>query len=307
MQDLLRSIGNTPLVRLAHITEPKSADIYVKLESANPTGSMKDRMAASMVAGAEQRGQLKPGGRVVDYTGGSTGSSLAMVCAARGYRAHFVSSDAFAEEKLRTMRALGAEVEVHPSVNRKVTPELIAMLVERVRELGREPNTYWTDQFNNPDNRSAYHAMGNEILEALGNEVHAFVMGVGTGGSFSGNAEVLKERISSVRCVAVEPAASPALSRRGPLGGHRLEGMGAGFVPSICRLDLADDIIAVTDADAYDTARRLASVEGILTGISSGAIVWAALRVARELGAGKRVVTVIVDSGLKYLNGDLFA
>jgi cysteine synthase A len=307
MQDLLRSIGNTPLVRLAHITEPKSADIYVKLESANPTGSMKDRMAASMVAGAEQRGQLKPGGRVVDYTGGSTGSSLAMVCAARGYRAHFVSSDAFAEEKLRTMRALGAEVEVHPSVNRKVTPELIAMLVERVRELSREPNTYWTDQFNNPDNRSAYHAMGNEILEALGNEVHAFVMGVGTGGSFSGNAEVLKERISSVRCVAVEPAASPALSRRGPLGGHRLEGMGAGFVPSICRLDLADDIIAVTDADAYDTARRLASVEGILTGISSGAIVWAALRVARELGAGKRVVTVIVDSGLKYLNGDLFA
>jgi cysteine synthase A len=230
-----------------------------------------------------------------------------MVCAARGYRAHFVSSDAFAEEKLRTMRALGAEVEVHPSVNRKVTPELIAMLVERVRELSREPNTYWTDQFNNPDNRSAYHAMGNEILEALGNEVHAFVMGVGTGGSFSGNAEVLKERISSVRCVAVEPAASPALSRRGPLGGHRLEGMGAGFVPSICRLDLADDIIAVTDADAYDTARRLASVEGILTGISSGANVWAALRVARELGAGKRVVTVIVDSGLKYLNGDLFA
>jgi cysteine synthase A len=307
MQDLLRSIGNTPLVRLAHITEPKSADVFVKLESANPTGSMKDRMAASMVAGAEKRGQLKRGGRVVDYTGGSTGSSLAMVCAARGYRARFVSSDAFAEEKLRTMRALGAEVEVHPSVNRKVTPELIAMLIERVRELSREPNTYWTDQFNNPDNRSAYHAMGNEILEALGNEVHAFVMGVGTGGSFSGNAEVLKERDSSVRCVAVEPAASPALSRRGPLGGHRLEGMGAGFVPSICRLDLADDIIAVSDADAYDTARRLASVEGILTGISSGANVWAALRVARELGAGKRVVAVIVDSGLKYLNGDLFA
>lgn len=306
MKELLDSIGRTPLVRLARLHEPGSAEIFVKLEGANPTGSMKDRMAASMIAGAERRGDLKPGGRVVDYTGGSTGSSLAMVCAAKGYRAHFVSSDAFAEEKLRTMRAFGAEVEVVPSVDRKVTPELIQSIRDRVKELALEPHTYCTDQFNNPDNRSAYHAMASEILDALSGELDAFVMGVGTGGCFSGNAEVLKERLSAVRCVAIEPANSRALSGQGPLGGHRLEGMGAGFVPSICRLDLADEIVAVTDADAYETARRLARVEGILAGISCGANVWAALHVARALGQGHRVVTVIVDSGLKYLNADLF-
>jgi cysteine synthase A len=268
---------------------------------------MKDRMALSMVEGAERRGRLKPGGRVLDYTGGSTGSSLAMVCAARGYRAHFVSSDAFAEEKLQTMRAFGATVEVIPSFDRKVTPELIRAALARVRELAAEPDTFWTDQFNNPDNRSAYHRMGEEILESLGGQVDAFVMGVGTGGSFSGNAEVLKERRPEVHCVALEPANSRALSGADALGGHRLEGMGAGFVPSICRLDLADEITAVTDEDAHRTARRLAQEEGIFGGISSGANVWAAMRVAERLGPGRRVVTVIVDSGLKYLRGDLFA
>jgi cysteine synthase A len=306
MNGLLHSIGKTPLVELEHMREPKAARVFVKLEGANPTGSMKDRMAASMIAGAEQRGALKPGGRIVEYTGGSTGSSLAMICAAKGYRAHFVSSDAFAEEKLATMRAFGATVEVFPSENRKVTPQLIQKMLARVAELSREPGTICTDQFNNRDNRSAYHAMAIEIVEALDQEVNAFVMGVGTGGSFSGNAEVLKERISDVRCIAVEPATSPALSKRGPLGGHRLEGMGAGFIPSICRLDLADEIIAVSDADAYETARKLARVEGIFGGITSGANVWAALQVARKLGPGCHVVTVIVDSGLKYLNGDLF-
>jgi cysteine synthase A len=306
MNHLLDSIGNTPLVELTKLGEPGAARIFVKLEGANPTGSMKDRMAASMIAGAERRGALKPGGRVVDYTGGSTGSSLAMVCAAKGYRAHFVSSDAFAEEKIRTMRAFGATVELYPSVDRKVTRELIAALIDRVRELSREPNTFWTNQFDNADNKNGYHAMAREILEQLGGDLDAFVMGVGTGGSFSGNAEVLKEHRSSVRCVAVEPATSRALSGQGPLGGHRLEGMGAGFVPSICRLDLADEIVAVSDEDAYATARRLTNVEGILSGITSGANVWAAMQVARELGPDRHVVTVIVDSGLKYLNGDLY-
>jgi cysteine synthase A len=302
----LESIGRTPLVELTRLRETGSARVFVKLESANPTGSMKDRMAASMITGAEDRGSLKAGGRVVDYTGGSTGSSLAMVCAAKGYRAHFVSSDAFAEEKLATMRAFGATVEIIPSVNRKVTPELIQAARARVDELAREPDTFCTDQFNNADNRTAYHAMANEILDVLGGAVHAFAMGVGTGGCFSGNAEKLKERISDVRCIAIEPATSRALSGQGPLGGHRLEGMGAGFVPSICRLDLADEIIAVSDADAYDTARRLARTEGIFGGISSGANVWTALRIARKLGRDRNVVTVIVDSGLKYLSGDLF-
>jgi len=305
MKQLFESIGNTPLVRLARMPGPRSAEVFVKLEGANPTGSMKDRMALSMVEGAEKRGVLKPGGTVVDYTGGSTGSSLAMVCAAKGYKAHFVSSDAFAEEKIQTMRAFGATVEIHKSVNRKVTPDLIQAMIARARELAAQPNHFWTDQFNNPDNRAGYHPMAREILTALDGRLDAFVMAVGTGGCFSGNAEVLKERAPGVRCVALEPAASPMLSKSGPLGGHRIEGTGPGFVPSICRLDLADAIVAVSDEDAYATARRLGQEEGILAGISCGANLWAALRLARELGPGRRVVTVMVDSGLKYLQGDL--
>jgi cysteine synthase A len=304
---LLESIGRTPLVRLERIVEPESAEVWVKLEGANPTGSMKDRMALSMVEGAELRGELRPGGTVVEYTGGSTGSSLAMVCAAKGFAAHFVSSDAFAEEKLQTMRAFGAEVDVIPSEGRRITPALIQALIARARELSSRPGTLWTDQFNNPDNRAGYHAMGEEIAAATGGRVDAFVMGVGTGGCFSGSAEVLKERIPGIRCVAFEPAGSPALSRSGPLESHRIEGTGPGFVPSIVRTDLIDEIVAVTDEDAYETARRLARVEGVWGGISSGANVWAALRLAQQLGAGRRVVTVICDSGLKYLRGDLFA
>jgi len=306
MKSLLTSIGSTPLIRLERLAEPGSAEIYVKMEGANPTGSMKDRMALSMIEGAERRKAIVPGSRVVDYTGGSTGSSLAMVCAAKGYTARFVSSDAFSEEKIRTMRAFGAHVEIVPSVNRKVTPELIQTMIARVRELAAEPGTFWTDQFNNTDNRSGYHPMAEEILEGLSGRLDAFVMSVGTGGAFSGNAEVLKKKAPSVTCVALEPAASPALSGRGPLGGHRIEGTGAGFVPSIFRKDLVDEIIAVTDEDSYETARRLARVEGIFGGISCGANVWAAMKVARALGAGRRVVTVIVDSGLKYLKDDLY-
>jgi len=299
-------VGNTPLIRLEHLPQPGSAEVFVKWEGANPSGSMKDRMALSMIEGAERDGQLQAGGTVVDYTGGSTGSSLALVCAARGYRAHFASSDAFAEEKLQTMRAFGATVEIIPSVDGQVTPELIAALIERVRELAKAPNTYWTDQFNNPNNRLGYHPMAEEILDALDGEIDEFVMGVGTGGCFSGNAEVLKDRIPDVRCIALEPANTRALSNQGPFGGHRLEGMGAGFVPSICRLDLADEIMPVTDTDAYETARQLARREGIFGGITSGGNVWAALERARRLGPGHRVVTVIVDSGLKYLRGDLY-
>jgi cysteine synthase A len=302
----MMTIGNTPLVRLSVLPEPGSADVYVKWEGANPTGSMKDRMALSMIEGAEARGALRPGGRVVDYTGGSTGSSLAMVCAAKGYKAHFVSSDAFAEEKLQTMRAFGAVVELIPSVNRKVTPELIQAGLRRVRELVQEPDTFWTDQFNNPDNRAGYGPMAREVLEALDGRLDEFVMGVGTGGCFSGNAEVYKREVPGVRCVAIEPANSRALSGQGPYGGHRLEGMGAGFVPAICRLDLADEIVAVSDEDALAMGRRLAREEGVFGGITSGANVWVALRRAKELGPGHRVVTVICDSGLKYLQGELY-
>jgi cysteine synthase A len=299
-------IGNTPLARLMHLPEEGSAEVWVKLEGANPTGSMKDRMALSMIEGAEQRGELLPGGTAVDYTGGSTGSSLAMVCAAKGYRAHFVSSDAFAESKLQTMRAFGATVEIIPSVNRMITPELIQACLERVYELAEQPGFFYTDQFNNPDNRSGYHGMADEILSALDGKVDAFVAGVGTGGSFSGVAEVLKDRLPAVQCTAIEPANSRALSNHPPFGGHRLEGMGAGFVPSICRLDLADEIVAVTDQEAFDMARRLSREEGIFGGMSSGSNVSVALRIAKLLGPGRRVVTLICDSGLKYLEGDLY-
>ncbi len=299
-------IGNTPLLKLERLSEPGCATIYIKYEGANPTGSMKDRMALSMVEGAEKRGQLKAGGRVLDYTGGSTGSSLAMVCAMRGYQAHFVSSDAFAEEKLQTMRAFGATLEIFPSKDRKITAALIASMVARAKELSTEPNTFWTDQFNNTDNRNAYHAMAREVMAVLGKNIDEFIMGVGTGGSFSGNAEIFKQEIPSIRCIAIEPDNVRALSGGDISGSHKLEGIGSGFVPAICRLDLADEIMQVKDEDAQDTARKLARLEGIFSGMTAGANVWAAIQRAKIIGPGKNIVTIAADSGLKYLNGDLY-
>ena len=302
----MHAIGNTPLIKLEQLSESGSADIYVKFEGANPTGSMKDRMALSMIEGAEKRGDLKPGGKVVEYTGGSTGSSLAMVCANKGYQAHFVSSDAFSEEKLQTMRAFGAELEIVPSDGGKITAKLIQSLIARARELSGQPNVFWTDQFNNVDNRNAYHAMAQEIIDILGKHIDEFIMGVGTGGCFSGNAERLKQVIPSIRCIAIEPLHVRALSGGDTSGKHKLEGIGSGFVPSICRLDLANEIIAVSDEDAMETARKLARKEGIFGGTTSGANVWAAMQRARKIGAGKKIVTVVCDSGLKYLKGDLY-
>jgi cysteine synthase A len=267
---------------------------------------MKDRMALSMIEGAEKRGELKAGGKVVEYTGGSTGSSLAMVCANKGYRAHFVCSDAFAQEKLRTMKAFGAELDIIPSGDGKITAKLIQSLIDRARELSKEPNTFWTDQFNNVDNRNAYHKMAKEIIVTLGKDIDEFIMGVGTGGCFSGNSEILKKEVPNIRCIAIEPLHVRALSGGDTSGKHKLEGIGSGFVPSITRLDLADEIIAVSDEEAYQTARKLARMEGIFGGTTSGANVWAAIQRARMIGAGKKIVTVIIDSGLKYLSGDLY-
>lgn len=303
---ILNAIGNTPLLKLERMTEPNCAEIYVKYEGANATGSMKDRMALSMIEGAERKGDLKSGGTVVEYTGGSTGSSLAMVCAMKGYQAHFVSSDAFAEEKLQTMRTFGAKLELIPSENGKITAKLIDSLVKRASELSKQPNTFWTDQFNNVDNRNAYHQMAREIIEELGTQIDEFVMGVGTGGCFSGNSEVFKKEMPGIRCIALEPEHVRSLSGGEKTGTHKLEGIGAGFVPSICRLDLADEIMAVSDTDAIETARKLARFEGIFGGTTSGANVWAAIQRARIIGPGKKIVTIICDSGLKYLNGELY-
>lgn len=302
----MKAIGNTPLLKLERLTEPGSAAIYVKYEGANATGSMKDRMALSMIEGAEKRGELKAGGSVVDYTGGSTGSSLAMVCATKGYQAHFVSSDAFAKEKLQTMQAFGATLEIFSSENGKITAKLFDSMLARVKEISTQPNTFWTDQFNNVDNRNAYHNMAKEIIAVLGNNIDEFIMGVGTGGCFSGNAEVFKKEIPGIRCIPVEPLHVRSLSGGDISGTHKLEGIGTGFVPSICRLDLADEIIAVSDEDAYATARKLARTEGIFGGTTGGANVWAAIQRARMIGPGKTIVTVIPDSGLKYLNGGLY-
>jgi len=262
---------------LERLSEPGCAEIYLKYEGGNPTGSMKDRMALSMIEGAERRGELKPGGTVMDYTGGSTGSSLAMVCATKGYRSFFISSDAFAEEKLQTMRIFGAELEIFPSENGKITARLIDSMVARAKELSNQPNTFWTDQFNNIDNRNAYHNMAREVIDVLGKDIHEFIMGVGTGGCFSGNAEVYKDEIPGIRCIPIEPSQVRSLSGGDISGTHKLEGIGSGFVPSICRLDIADEIIQVSDDNAIETARKLARVEGIFGGTTSGANVWAAI------------------------------
>ncbi|ANE51959.1 PLP-dependent cysteine synthase family protein [Flavisolibacter tropicus] len=302
----MQAIGNTPLIQLKHLTEPGWAEIYVKYEGGNPTGSMKDRMALSMIEGAERRGQLKPGGTVVEYTGGSTGGSLAMVCAVKGYKAHFVTSDAFAKEKLQTMRAFGAHLELINPDGGKITANLIDRLITRAKELSTQPNTFWTDQFNNVDNRNAYHHMAWEIMNALGNDIDEFVTGVGTGGSFSGNAEILKTEIPRIRCIALEPFNVRMLSGGDTSGTHKLEGIGSNFIPSICRMDLADEIMPVSDEDAYETARRLAREEGIFGGATSGANVWAAMQRAKVIGRGKKIVTIVCDSGLKYLNGELY-
>lgn len=299
-------IGNTPLVKLRSLPGRDYADVYVKFEGANPTGSMKDRMALSMIKGAERRGELGPGGRVVEYTGGSTGSSLAMVCATRGYQAHFVSSDGFAQEKLQTMRAFGATVEIIPAPGGILTANVIDRMIARTRELVGEPGTFWPDQVNNPDNKRGYHGMAREILAELDAGIDEFVVAVGGGGCISGNAEILKEHVPGIRVVAVEPFYVRNISGGDTSGKHRLEGIGLSFVPGILRRDLIDEVVPVKDEDAYSTARDLARREGIFGGATSGANLWAALQRARALGPGKTVVTVIIDSGLRYLNGDLY-
>ncbi len=297
------SVGRTPLIRLRRITDPGAAEVWVKWEGANPTGSMKDRMAQGLIEEAERSGELRRGMRVVEMTGGSTGSSLAMVCAPRGYATHFVTTDAISIEKRRTMAALGATLDVIPSHGEGVTPELVQRSMERVRELAADPETYWTNQFANPANSIGYHALGREILDA--GEVDAFVMGVGTGGCITGVGTALQEAGSPARIIAVEPAASRNLSG-GPTGGHRIEGIGIGFVPDTLRRELIDEIEAVSDEEAFATARALAREEGLFAGPSSGANVAVARRVAGRVGPGKRVITILCDSGLRYLSDDLF-
>jgi cysteine synthase len=302
---VLTAIGGTPVVRLRRIVSTGDANVLVKLESINPTGSYKDRMALAMIEGAERRGALKPGMRVVEFTGGSTGSSLAMVCAAKGYEFVVLSSDAFAREKLLTMEALGADLRMVPSDDGKVTPALFERFRKEIAVLAGEPNTFWTDQFHNDDAVRGYMGIGHELLQQTGGRIDAFCGAVGTGGMLRGVFQALREAGTQARVVALEPSSSPALTH-GRSGAHRVEGIGTGSVPPHMADRPYDEARAIEEADGRAMARRLAREEGLLVGTSSGLNVAGAVQLARELGPGKTVVTVAVDTGLKYLAGDLF-
>ena len=303
--DILGAIGNTSMVRLRRVVPSNGAVILVKLESENPTGSVKDRMALEVIARAEADGRLKAGGTVVEYTGGSTGTSLALVCAARGYRIRIVTSDAFSKEKRDHMMALGAELVLVQSEGGLTTKKLILDMIETARGLSREPGTYWTDQLNNPDTIAGYHALGEEIWEQTRGAVDAFVHCVGTAASSRGVATALKRRKPGVKMVVVEPGESSVL-RGGPAGPHKIEGVGIGYTPPLYEPSLVDDIVAVPTAEAKAMARRLAREEAIFGGTSSGANVVAALQVAERMGPSATVVTLVVDSGLKYLSTDVY-
>jgi cysteine synthase A len=302
---ILDAIGHTSLVQLRKVVPAGCANILVKLEWENPTGSMKDRMALSVITRAAEDGRLRPGGSVVEYTGGSTGTSLALVCAARGYRLRIVTSDAFSREKLDHMRALGAELTRVPSEGGLTTKKLILDMIEAARELSREPGTYWTDQLNNHDSIAGYFPLGEEIWQQTGGRIDAFVHSVGTAASLRGVATVLKRHDRKLHIHAVEPAESAVLSGGQP-GPHKIEGVGIGYVPPLWDPTLADGIVPVKTADAKEMARRLTREEGIFAGTSSGANVLAAIRIGQRLGPEATVVTLIADSGLKYLSTDVY-
>lgn len=302
----LHSIGNTPLVPLRRLTRGLRATVLMKLEYFNPTGSYKDRMALAMIEEAERRGQIEPGRTtIVEYTGGSTGSSLGFVCAVKGYRLRIVTSDAFSEEKIRTITSLGAEVVIEPSVGGKITPDLMPRIIERTRKLAEEGDTYWTDQFNNPDNAVGQRTMGREILEQTGGRVDAFIASVGTAGCAMGVAHVLKGHDPSTYVGVVEPSTSAVIAGGAP-GTHGIEGIALGFVPPLLKRELYDAALTVDEADARAVARRLALEEGIFAGTSTGANVAAALRWAEQHGGDPVIVVPAVDSGLKYISTDLY-
>ncbi len=304
----LEAIGGTPLVRLRRLVAPGGADVLVKLEGGNPTGSYKDRMARSIIEGAERRGRLEPGQRVVEFSGGSTGSSLAFVCAVTGHPLSIVSSDAFAKEKLDTMRALGAELTLVQSDGGRITPDLFVRMRAVVDGIVEREGAWWVDQFHERDALVGYGEMGREILEqtrAAGARVDVFCAGVGTAGMLVGVSAALRE-LGAVRVVALEPTSSPMLTQ-GWAGPHRVEGIATGIVPPLLAPGSFDEARAIDEEDARALAPRLAREEGIFAGTSAALNVAAALQLAAEVGAGSTVVTVATDTGLKYLAGDLFA
>jgi cysteine synthase A len=303
---MIECIGNTPLIELRRVVPKGHARIVAKLESQNPTGSMKDRMALSVVDRAVETGRLAAGGTLVEYTGGSTGTSLAFMCAAYGFNAAVVTSDAFSKEKRDHMRALGAKVVEIPSDNGRITKQLIEEMMARAADLSAAPDAFFADQFNNVDAIAGYKPLAEEAWKQSAGRIDAFVHSVGTAHSIVGVAEVLRGHNPDLRVVAVEPAESPVLSGGEP-GAHHIEGIGAGFVPPLWKSDIVDDIVQVTTDEAMKMSRRLAREEAVFVGTSSGANVVAALREAEKLRADQTVLTVLCDSGIKYLSTELYA
>lgn len=301
----MAGIGNTPLIQLQKIVPEKSANIFVKLEWANPTGSMKDRMAKAVIEKAAASGKLNPGDTVVEYTAGTTGVSLAFVCAAMGYKFHAAFSNAFSDEKRRTMLAFGAKITDVISDNKKITETLIKEMIATAKKLSEQPGHWWCDQLNNEDAANGYHSLGEEIWQQMNGKLDAFVHCASTAHSIHGTTEILWKHDKNIQIAAVEPDESAVLSGR-PTGSHKIEGIGLGFIPPLWHPELINEILTVTTDDAKNMARRLAKEEGIFAGTSSGANVVAALRVAERMGKKKSVVTIMVDSGLRYLSTDVY-
>lgn len=298
---ILELIGQTPVVKLNRVVGKTDADVYLKLEFFNPAGSVKDRIALSMIEEAEKRGELKPGATIVEPTSGNTGIGLAMVAAAKGYRAILVMPETMSLERRNLLRAYGAELVLTPG------SEGMKGAVAKAEELVREnPDYFMPQQFKNPDNVKIHvETTAQEILQQMDGKLDAFVAGVGTGGTITGVGQVLRKQIPDCRIIAVEPSASPVLSGGKP-GPHKIQGIGAGFVPPILDTSIYDEVIQVDNEEAFTWARRVAREEGILVGISSGAAIAAALKVARRLGEGKKVLAVVPSNGERYLSTELY-
>lgn len=297
---ILHCIGNTSLVILRKIAPGNGSRILLKLESENPTGSMKDRMALAMIEAAEADGRLTAGGTVVEYTGGSTGVSLALICAVKGYPLQIVTSDAFAREKLEHMKILGARLEIVRSESGGMTEKLTRDMIEAARVIAEKPGSFWTDQLNNTDQIAAYHKMAEEIWIQVNGRIDGFVQSVGTAASLRGIGEGLRRHKAQIKIAAVEPSESPVLSG-GKSGSHKIDGIGAGFVVPLWREEVADQIEQISTKEAVAMTMRLAREEGLFAGTSTGGNVIAALRLAEQLGPDATVVTVMCDTGMKYL------
>ena len=300
-RNILHCIGNTSLLALRNIVPGNGARILLKLENENPTGSMKDRMALAMIEAAEADGRLAADGSVVEYTGGSTGVSLSLICAVKGYPLHVVTSDAFAREKLDHMKILGARLQIVHSESGRMTEKLTRDMIEAARIIAAKTGSFWTDQMNNKDQIAAYHKMAEEIWIQTDGQIDGFVQSVGTAASLRGTGEALRRRNEQIRIVAVEPAESPVLSG-GQTGAHKIDGVGAGYVVPLWQEDIADRIERVSTDEAVAMANRLAREEGLFAGTSTGANVVAALRLAEQLEPVATIVTVMCDTGMKYLS-----